>query len=301
MLKLVGGYTLLEVMLFLAISSIFLAISNVVLQGQTAHTEFVASMNDAASKMQQWVDQVKNGYSASSASATAALGNYNCTLDASGNPVLVSPGAAVAGNGTGSNLDCVFLGKAIMVNDKLGAGPKDLNNKIYAYTVLGRRTYDDGTGQVLVNNIKNAKSTAAVFPVGSLNPTINLTEVYKIPNGTRVRHVSPSNLAGFFADTKSANNSVLAAQYPLNTNVNPTDWASTAWTIARCINLSLPGICDNTPATPENLWPIKGVPNDWKICFESTRNDERALLHIISSNGSGAAVKLEMGKTGLCS
>jgi Tfp pilus assembly protein PilE len=163
-----GGYTLLEVLIFLAVSSVLLAISNVVLQGQSARTEFTASMNDVTSKMQQWIDQVKNGYSASNASssaatsASAALNNYNCTIDALTQSPKLEPGSVASQHAIGTNLDCVFLGKAIMINDKFGSGPKDLTDKIYAYTVLGRRTYNDGTGQVLVNNLKNSNAVAAL-------------------------------------------------------------------------------------------------------------------------------------------
>jgi hypothetical protein len=301
-----GGYTLLEVMLFLAISSILLAISNVVLQGQSSHTEFVAGINDVNSKMQQWVDEVKNGYSASSADSSAAIGNYNCSLDGTGNPVLAVPSGATAGNGIGANLPCIFLGRAIVVNDEVGSGPQDLNNKIYAYTVLGRRSYDDGSGaQVNVNSLQNANTTAAVYDVGSSAPAINLTEQYIIPNGIRVRHVYFSNtpdqtniLAGFYIDPSNGANSLRAVQYPLNGNINPTDWAGgTAWDIPKCINLNLPaGNCQKS-GTPDNLWPM----GEWDICMESTRNDERAKLRVISTTGEGAITKLEVGKTSICS
>jgi hypothetical protein len=300
-----GGYTVLEVMLFLAISSVLFAISGVVLQGQGARTEFVASMNDVNSKMQVWIDQVKNGYSGSAADTNTAVGNgnYNCTLDASGNPQLYYPGVGAAGNTIGTNLKCIFLGKAIMVTDEVGSGPHDFSNTIYAYTVLGRRTYDDGTGQTNVTNLQNANPQAAVFDTdGDGTPNINLTEAYRIPNGMRVKHVWASStpdqtngLAGFFIDPSSANNSVLAVQYPLNGNVDPS-WTASGWDIPKCINLNLAPSCQRAGA-PENLWPI----SEWDICFESTRDDELAKLRVISSGGMGATTKLEMGKTGLCS
>jgi type II secretory pathway pseudopilin PulG len=302
------GYTLLEVMLFMAISAVFFAITVVVMQGQGARTEFVASMNDVNSKMQQWIDQVRNGYTSSSAGSVAAVGNYNCSLDVStNNPKLSFPGVG-NGNAVGTNLSCIFLGRAIMVNDETGSGPTDLNNKMYAYTVLGRRTYDSGTGQENVNNLLNANPTAAVFDGNgdgspSDDPTdINLTEVYKIPNGMRVKHVWSSatpgqtnTLAGFFIDPTSANNSLLAVQYPLVGNIDPTAWGTNAWDIPKCINLNLTPDCPRA-GTLSNLWPM----TQWNICFESTRDDEMAWLKVISSSGSGAVTKLEMGKTGLC-
>jgi hypothetical protein len=295
-----GGYTLLEVLLFLAVSSMLLAIFNVALRGQGAHTEFVASMNDTSSKMQQWIDEVKNGYSASTATASLAGGNYDCVLDGTNKPVLTLPGGT--GHGTGSNVSCIFLGKAIMVNDEQpGPGPKDVNDKIYAYTVLGRRTFTDINGnQTLVDNIINANPKAAIYDDGSgvPEPKTNLTEVYKIPNGARVRRVysdpvskQTSNLAGFFIDPSSANNSLVAVQYKLDRNIDPVDWNNNAWNIPSCIELSLPK-CKKNGSTPPNLWQM----NTWNICFESTRNDERALLEVLSTNGAGASIKMQIGK-----
>jgi type II secretory pathway pseudopilin PulG len=293
-----GGYTLLEVMLFLAISSILFVFSGVVLQGQGARTEFVSSMNDVNSKMQQWIDQVRNGYT----SSNAGIGDYNCSLDASGNPKLTVPGVGPA-NKVGTNLSCIFLGKAIMVNGSVGSGPHDVNDKIYAYTVLGRRTYDDGSGQTNVNNLQNANPTAAIYETtGDGVPDINLTESYKIPNGVLVKNVyvkgtpGPNGLVGFFTDPTSANNSLLAVQYPLTTNVDPLAWSTTAWDIPQCINLNLPSNNCQRAGAPGNLWPM----SEWDICFESTHDDELALLRVISSNGAGVVTKLDMGKSGLC-
>jgi hypothetical protein len=300
-----GGYTLLEVMLFLAISTVLFAISGVVLQGQGARTEFIASMNDVNSKMQQWIDEVNNGYSGSTANSSSAVGNYNCDLDVSDNPQLSFPGGPGpgAGKAIGTNLNCVFLGKAIMVNDEVGAGPKDFNNKIYAYTVLGRRTYTDAQGDVVnVDNLLHANPAAAVFDTGgSPSPDINLTETYTIPNGTRVRHVwaaatpgQTNGLAGFYINPTSATNAVIAVQYPLNGNIDPTDWNGTAWNIPKCIGLNFPSGGCIRGGTPDNLWPM----DEWDICFESTRDNEAALLRVISSGGSGAVTKMQLGKAG---
>jgi len=299
-----GGYTLLEVMIFLAISTVLFAISGVVLQGQGAHTEFQASMNEVNSKMQTWIDQVKNGYTSNA--VTGGTGNYNCSLDASNSPVLTAPSSGPSSS-LGANLSCIFLGKAIMVNGEVGPGPHNANSAIYAYTVLGRRTYDDGTGQSNVTTLQNANPTAAVFnTTGGVEPDIQLTESYRIPNGVKVLHAqfksnpagSANGLAGFFIDPTSASSSVLAVQYPLNTNIDPTDWGGSAWDIPNCIDLRL-NVCkvvSGGGGTPANLWPM----NEWDICFESSHNDERALISVLSSNGIGAETKLQMGTGSLC-
>src|SRR5438132_8093391 len=66
-----GGYTLIEVMLFLAISSVLLAVSIVVVQGQSGAAEFKTSVDDVNQKLQQWIDQVHNGLSGNTSDASA--------------------------------------------------------------------------------------------------------------------------------------------------------------------------------------------------------------------------------------
>jgi hypothetical protein len=87
-------------------------------------------------------------------------------------------------------------------------------------------------------------------------------------------------------------------QYKLSGNINPTAWGGNAWDIPSCINLNLNPDCKNNGSTPENLWPM----TTWNICFESTRDDERALLQVISPNGGGGSpvVKMQMGKASVC-
>jgi Tfp pilus assembly protein PilE len=299
-----GGYTLLEVMIFLAISSLLLFVTNVVFSGQAARTEFVGSMNNVNSKMQDWINGVSNGLTGNTSAGSAHSGNYVCTIDPATNaPKLTSPQSAddsVRGNAIGSNLPCVFLGKAILANDNTSD-----KTSLWAYTVIGKRTYANGAGTILVDNLKNAAPTAGVFNTDTSDePEISLVEEYKIPNGAQIRHAWSSDntnpsphdtLGAFFIDPSNASNALLAVQYPLSASYDPTNWsgAGSAWDIIKCINLDLPSQqCKITGSTPDNLWPM----STWNICFESTRDDERALLQVISTDGHGATTKLKLGK-----
>src|SRR4029079_7046124 len=238
-------------------------------------------MNDLNSKMQQWINQVSNGFSGSQADASSAT-QYTCDLDGQDYPVL-SPGA----NERGSNAKCVFLGKAIQVNTADGS-----NDKISAYSVLGRRVYTPAAStETLVDNIYHANPVAAVFPPGN-NPDIDLTEVYTIPNGIIVKSitstspVSDSHMAGFYTTfnnggTSNGSQGVMTIQYPFNTNVDPRD--STA---LDCIKFLVP--CNN-PTPQDSPWPLQ----DWKLCLASTRNSDTATLTISSAQGRGAVTKLD--------
>lgn len=284
-----GGYTLIEVMLFLAISGIILAISVVVVRGQSAHTEFITSMNDVNTKMQQWIDEVDNGFTNSTSSSSSVSDNYNCTLDGSGYPKLTA--AVGSGNERGANPDCVFLGRAIQVTD---SADTDHNNHIYAYTVLGRRTYINAGQTIGVDSIVNANPVAAIAGA-------DLTEDYLVPGGVRVLSVNSSggvgthsHMAGFFTSfntpTSAQHNgasSLLSMLYPLSGNRNPK-----SDDVQNCIKLKSP--CQYTTPVVSNPWPM----SNWKVCFGSTRNDEWANLTVISSGGFGAKTELTFHKGG---
>ncbi len=295
-----AGYTLVEVMVFLAVSSVLLAMSIVVVRGQEGHTEFTSSMNDVNSKIQHLVDGVVNGLSGSTASATAS--DYNCKVEPSSGYAyldLVGPGQ---GSARGANPECISLGLVIQVNDDR-ASPQ-YSNQITTYTVIGRRTYQTDAGTTdIVDNLVSAKPVAAVFPppVG-----IDLTQTYKIPNGARILSVSSTNsggvvsnshMAGFFNSfnseansfvgggsnlVRNGNLSLLTVQYPL------ADTSPGLGDATKCIKLDPTTNCV-PPIGQSNLWPM----NTWQICFGSTRNDDKARLTFSSTNGLGASTKLE--------
>src|SRR5476651_427700 len=104
------GYTIIEVMIFLAISGLLFLSAVVAVGGQQGHTEFSTSMRDTNSKVQSWIDEVDTGLSDSDFS-TSGNRQVSCSLDPStGGPVLTSTGGTNINRG--SNSACVFLGKA---------------------------------------------------------------------------------------------------------------------------------------------------------------------------------------------
>jgi type II secretory pathway pseudopilin PulG len=284
-----GGYTLIEVMIFLAVSSVLLFVTVGSIRGQQAHTEFSSSINDVNSKFQQWIDTVSNGFSGNTADTSS---NLVCHLDGTNHPKLMN---AASGNAAGANPDCVFLGKALQINTDTGSSD---SQHIYAYTVLGRRTFLSSGVQSTVDNLVDANPKAAIFP-----GVADLTEDYKIPNGLKVISVNStvnpgSRLAGIFTSFNTSGNSknngstsIMAVQYPMTSN-----WPGKNSNVLDCLEFApFPGDpCKSPPTT--NGWPMK----TWQICFGSTANDDRGLLAINSSNGFGASSHIDKTGPGAC-
>lgn len=282
-----GGYTIIEVMIFLAISGFLLFVTIVTMGNQQAHAEFRSSVNDVNSKIQGWADQVANGLSGSTSQPVSNPFNYDCGLDGDDYPKLGS-----GSNARGANPDCIFLGRAMQVNT---TSPN--NDEITTYIVLGRRVYDPGCAGCVpttTDSLSAAKPAAAVSP-------INLTEHYRIPNGAKILNVRHTDASGSYQEAglasrlfgfynsfnkegsqesiQNGNISVLAVQYPFTSNDS-----SESGDIQNCIKLR--DTCSSPPGL--NLWPM----HEMQICFGSTRNQDTAILTITSSNGQGASTKL---------
>jgi hypothetical protein len=258
-------------------------------------------MNDVNSKMQQWFNQVSNGFSRNSSSALPGLSNYSCSLDATGYPLLRTGGSGTA---RGQNPDCVYLGKAIHLPFD-SAEPRK-NTNIAAYTVLSRRTYTPLglTSPTIVDNLVSSNPAVAIYDPG-LSPTkIDLSEYYKIPSGAYIKSIHTgatstctsncSLLAGIYsslsnAGTQQAGTSTLTAvQYPyINGGALPGEDS-----IRDCIKMQSASSCSYLPSLSRvNPWPLQ----QWTICFASSRNNDRALITITSNNGVGVKTKLTKG------
>lgn len=314
MKRLMGGYTLIEVMLFLAISSLILFIAILEMSGQTAETEFRTSVDAVNSKIHQWIDQVQNGESSNP--STLANANLNCSTTVKNSktyPQLLSSGTNVE---RGANPDCIFMGNAILVTNN------DTNsNHIYDIPIVGLRT-NPSTGD-LSDSIEAANPIAALndSSVGGFS-SIDLSSDYTIPNGTKVLYAvnslapndvtnctGPGNLnscsfmAGFFtslnsnaATTGNGAQTLQTVLYPkFNTSVSDLSSASNIQAVSECIRLQS-STCDPTlnSAPSANLWGL----GDWLICLGSVRDDEWAALHVESSTGVGYSTNVNYGRGG---
>ncbi len=139
-----AGYTILEVMIVLAVTGSLFFSAALMLGGRQAQTEFSQSARDYESKIQSVVSEVTQGYYPS----------VSCLAPASGK-VQVPSGASSTGASTG----CIFLGKVMNMH----------TNATDIITVLGRQ-FSSGTVDV--------KTLNEALPVKVANPSVDVTENY---------------------------------------------------------------------------------------------------------------------------
>ncbi len=155
------GYTIVEVMIVLAVSGLMFIVAANFINGKQEQTSFTEGVNELASNTQNLINQVKNGkYSDIPISCTASGGSLTIS----------SPGSSTTTQG--QNAECTFLGKVLHVT-----GNNSPNYEVF--TIAGERL----SGGVPVTDLNSAMPTPVAAPFTSTNP-INLT----------TQEIAPQNL-----------------------------------------------------------------------------------------------------------
>ena len=117
-----SGYTIIEVLIVLAISSFMFVIASQFISGKAADTSFRTGVNEMASRIQDAIDQVSNGQYTDQQVACSVVGSVFTFTANSGSQ--------------GNSQDCIFIGKYFAFS----AG----DTKYPLYTIAGK-TVNDGS------------------------------------------------------------------------------------------------------------------------------------------------------------
>lgn len=124
--KAISGYTIIEVLIVLAVSGLMFVIAANFINGKQQKTSFTEGVNEMASRIQDSIEQVTDGnysdipFSCSPAGAGLAIGT-------SGSP---------ANSSQGTNPSCVFIGKFLHFN--VSGGPT--NYEVFSLAALRSST-----------------------------------------------------------------------------------------------------------------------------------------------------------------
>jgi hypothetical protein len=135
MKRAMGGFTIMEVLMFLAISGVMFTIAFAGTRGQVDSVAFRQSVNDIELKMREIFNNVDNGYFNSSGQFQG-----NCTLADTSSWINTTSGGG--GNSTG----CVFRGK-VMSFDSSASN----SNKLAISTLIANMTYSTQIMPPLLN------------------------------------------------------------------------------------------------------------------------------------------------------
>ncbi len=170
------GYTIFEVMLFLAITGALFVSTFALMQGQQRRTQFTQGMRDIESKLRDYINDVSTGY-------FPEVGSFTCAVNSGTIEFAVG-----AGDSTGTNLDCVFLGKAIQAQRR----PLAASDVLYAYTVVGKRRVAAGSTTRDTYDYSQAEADPTAVVDNSIG--LDKTEQFELPWGVRLVEIDePDN------------------------------------------------------------------------------------------------------------
>ncbi len=115
------GFTIIEVMIVLAVTGVLFAAAVILLAGKQQKTQFTLAANNIAIQIQQTAGDVTNGYYPN-------LGDFKCNNG--------QPNQITNSNSQGTNYGCIFLGKIMQF------GMQNLPSTVNIYTLLGNQTAD---------------------------------------------------------------------------------------------------------------------------------------------------------------
>ncbi|HEY4161085.1 MAG TPA: prepilin-type N-terminal cleavage/methylation domain-containing protein [Candidatus Saccharimonadales bacterium] len=131
-----AGFTIIEVLIVLAISSALLISAAALISGRQANTEFTTGINNVQQQLQQIINETASGYYPNA-------GDFTCRGSTDGGSITFQKASP---SQQGTNYGCIFLGKAIQFG--LGSSGDDPST-LGVLPLVGNQNYDD---PALANN-----------------------------------------------------------------------------------------------------------------------------------------------------
>ena len=195
-----SGYTIVEVMIVLAVSGLILFIAVGFTSGRQAKTAFYTSVANMNSQINSVIDEVRSGQYSDT--------NFKCSKNIStGNIDIASSGSQ------GTNLDCIFAGKLFWFAQGTS------NYKVYSVAGLNQST--GATDAVYLTNLK----PTAIIASGP-SPAVDLT--YSAQIQQNIRNYSDSVITAGFIQSGDSSRVILgkvsgAINVGSPTSLIPTD------------------------------------------------------------------------------
>lgn len=262
-----GGYTIVEVLIFLAVSAMLFVSTMLLLSGRQQRAQFVNAVRDFESRLTDVANDVSNGY------YQVGSTDFNCSYGPS-----FSSGTA----GQGEHKACIYLGRLV----KLGEG--SFGKEGYGvYSIVGNRTESPAASSRNVENLGDANPT--LFWTGNATVDDSLREQKQFGYGTKVACVgvgggvsgcTPGNSNGGIAFIARVTG--VPAQYDTGSGIRAE---------LHVFNMS---ISQTNPTTFGSAVDATSKTESAVICLQSGTTDQYALVFLGSAGGSGLTIKSEI-------
>ena len=256
----VGGFTILETIIVLTISSMIIASAMLLFRTRIPRAQFANSVNDLAIFFRDTYSHVSTGYYPNT--------GYSCSA-----PSFV-PQLSPGGGGVGTNQDCIYLGQAVKFGQSSCTAGQDCD-ELKSFTIFGSRK-------------KNSNDLA--ISLADAHPQISDTygiENYKIGYGLNVKKVRDNiNTYNGVSYTSSFGTAVVSDEPVGATQVELRPLSVSGGSL---------GLADGTfssvfdSSSLSNSLPSEGI----LICLKSGTTDQYATI-LLGRGGNASSVETEI-------
>lgn len=281
------GYTIVETMIFLAVSGTMFISAMLLINGQQQKAQFSTAIREIDSRLQDTINDVATGFYTNT-------NNFTCTAPSiGGNPEVLEVANA---DSQGKNTDCIFVGRAI----QFAVAGSDGEDYI-TYSMVGRRLLATGNE---VQSIYDAQAIP-IAPGDTKNSGVpDAAEHNRLTGGLKLKYMSyragsgrqPIAGIGFFTTFARYSGSNLDSG-SLSTDVVPFVTVAKNITSGQAVDriwLALNPMPPAVPGTkPGNTNPIGGVT----LCFQSSGTNQYGLI-TIGGNNQSISTKVDIYEIG---
>ena len=264
-----AGFTIVEIMIFLAISGIMLVSALLLVNGQQNRTEFSTSVRDIESQLRDVINDVSTG-------VYNYNGNFQCQVIGPGTAPVITSGSAEQG----SNLGCTFVGRVFQFS------PLNDPTSFYTYSVVGRQFPGSGPSSGDITNLSDAKPVP-ISPRTSDVSVPDATEKAGLNNGLRVEKMTYNDGTG---DINIGSFGIFSNFTRAASGISTIKQNSDFWPIRNSVldesqEEAAQKIYELGTALPAVVQPFRNPENGISICFVNDRVPQYGLITIGNQNG----------------
>jgi hypothetical protein len=205
------GFTVLETLIFLAVSTALFVTSVGLITDQQNKVEFSFGIQELTSELRDAVNDVSTGY-------YKRDGDFRCRKNPGNGKIQILPPGADGEQGT--NKDCIFIGRVVQFSPSPISTGFNTDQVYRIYTVIGVRTETENGLEVEVNTIQDARPT--ILDAASETGSPSFSEKI-IPNGIQIKRAvngSGGNAAafGFLTNFVEYSDNAVIESSPRNTS-----------------------------------------------------------------------------------
>lgn len=275
------GYTIVEVLIFLAVTGLLFAGAVVLIGGQQGRAEFSSSVNEFETEIRDVINNVATGYYPSTQ-------QIDCSVSAGSRPLLSS-----GSNNQGTNENCIYLGRVIQF------APVGSKGGYILHSVAARRFEP-------VNNKNDVVSLSEALPVLIHPPSgPDMSDSKELSGGATVgwvRYKGSQDVGGFgfmssFTPTTVGSTDIvsgstrarLVVPVPVSTDLSDVS--------APLINTVLNQLPDEFVTQFNNLEEGNALinpPGGVEVCLNSGGSNQHAIITIGDGTSSSFATRSQI-------